>query len=267
MNFSVLISVYKNENSLFLDNALRSVIKDQTVLPSEVVLVRDGELTDDLNGIIDKWRESHDQFKVVGYPINRGLGFALQYGLKHCTNDVVMRMDGDDICRRDRFEKQLEAMASQSLVLCGGQIEEFNTRVGDLNRLRVVPLRPDKYDYEKRNPFNHMSVAFRKSFIEKVGGYEDVPGYEDYFLWLKLLAADFPCYNLPEVLVDARVGNNLMARRRGVDLFQKELNFQRKALDIGIWGRRVFYINVLRRALPRLLPPILMTVVYKKLRR
>jgi len=104
--FSILISLYHKENPLFLRQSLKSIFT-QTLSPTEVVLVEDGPLTDELHEVVKKIKNQHPELKVVPLPTNQGLGKALNEGLKHCSYDLVARMDTDDIAKPDRFEKQL----------------------------------------------------------------------------------------------------------------------------------------------------------------
>ncbi len=107
INFTVLLSVYKNEKPEYLNDAIESILY-QTTPPNEVVLVKDGELSNALNAIIEHWFNAYSSIiKVVSLSSNVGLGSALNEGLKHCSYDWVFRMDTDDICTPDRFNKQL----------------------------------------------------------------------------------------------------------------------------------------------------------------
>ena len=104
--FSVLISVYNKENSLSLRQSLTSVFR-QKLPPTEVVLLKDGPLTEELDKVIAEYVMRYPELKIVSLPVNQGLGKALNEGLKHCSYDLVARMDTDDIAKPDRFEKQI----------------------------------------------------------------------------------------------------------------------------------------------------------------
>lgn len=105
--FSILLAVYKKENPVYFSQSLDSIFS-QILFPHEVVLVKDGPLTDDLERVINKYQSKYYILKVVSLPVNQGLGKALNEGLKHCSHDLVARMDTDDIVKPDRFEKQLK---------------------------------------------------------------------------------------------------------------------------------------------------------------
>ena len=113
--FSVLLSVYHKEKAEFLDEALNSIVC-QTLKPDEIIIVEDGPLTNELNNVLDKFETENKCVKRVPLKVNSGLGKALNEGLKHCSNDLVARMDTDDIAFPDRFEKQVEFMSQMNAV-------------------------------------------------------------------------------------------------------------------------------------------------------
>lgn len=254
-SFSVLISVYKGEDATYLFDSLQSIFI-QSLKPAEVVLVKDGELNSKLNEVIDLFAEKYDSLFICGYTKNRGLGYALKYGLENCRYDIVFRCDSDDINVFDRFEKQMRLIETTDVAIVGSNIEEFNSTPGDLRRFREVPeVNEDIQRIKKsRNPFNHMSVAFRKTAVMASGGYMEMPGYEDYYLWLRLLEK-YEGYNIQSSLVHARVGNNMISRRQGLAFMLKELRFQRRLLSDNLIGTRRYFNNIMVRVTLRMLPP------------
>ncbi|MFT0349328.1 glycosyltransferase, partial [Bacteroides thetaiotaomicron] len=123
--FSVLISVYNKENSLSLRQSLTSVFR-QKLPPTEVVLLKDGPLTEELDKVIAEYVMRYPELKIVSLPVNQGLGKALNEGLKHCSYDLVARMDTDDIAKPDRFEKQIRVFQEHpELDVVGAWIDEF----------------------------------------------------------------------------------------------------------------------------------------------
>jgi glycosyltransferase involved in cell wall biosynthesis len=268
MNFSVLISVYSKELPSHLALALESILINQTVLPNEIVIVKDGLLPQDLNNILDNYKKNYPTIvKIYGYDQNKGLGFALNYGLKECIHELVFRMDSDDIAHSNRFEKQIEIFNKYQgeITIVGSNIEEFNNVPGDLKMFRNVPTSPQKIEKNKfyRNPFNHMTVAFFKSAIINSGGYKSMPGYEDYYLWLRVLK-NFKGINLKESLVFARVGNGMITRRQGFSFFVKEYNFQKTLLKENLISTKIFRKNIVYRIFPRLFPVFLLKIIYNK---
>ena len=261
------MSVYKKENPFFLEQALHSIIDKQSVKPNEIVIVKDGNLTKQLDNVLNKYYMKYPSIlKVHGYPKNKGLGYALNYGLNKSSNEIIFRMDSDDIANPLRFEKQLEVFKrnKNNLAIVGSNIEEFNNKPHDLNRLRNVPSSSLEINKKKfhRNPFNHMTVAFLKSTILKCGGYKPMAGYEDYYLWMRVLK-EFNGFNLSENLVYARVGNDMLGRRQGFRFFINEISFQKAIYFDGIQSFSSFIINVILRGLPRLLPKFALKIIYK----
>jgi len=246
------------------------VAKMQTIKPSEIVLVEDGVLTSDLYSIINKWKSViKEKLKIVKIPSNLGLGKALNFGLEKCTFEIIARMDSDDIADSKRFEKQLNLInKNKDISILGSNIQEFNTIPGDLNQIRKVPSNIIDINSIKklRNPFNHVTVCFKKFAVEDVGGYKDMPGYEDYYLWMRVLK-EFNGFNLSENLVNARVGNGMIARRQGFVFFTNELKFQRTLLADGLITNSVFLKNIFVRLFPRLLPKKVLELIYTKILR
>lgn len=89
-HFSVLMSVYIREQAALLDRALQSILVNQSVKPSELVLVEDGPLTDGLYHVIDKYRQIFPELISVKLPQNGGLGNALNAGMKQCRYESAM---------------------------------------------------------------------------------------------------------------------------------------------------------------------------------
>ncbi len=265
ISFSVLLSVYIKEDPEYLNQSLKSILAEQSVVPSEVIIIKDGKLTKELEKVLGKYATDYSSIiKIFGYEINQGLGYALNYGLNKCNNEIIFRMDTDDISSKDRFKIQLkEFKANNSLVIIGSNIEEFNNTPGDLKLNRNVPLTSNDIDNKKykRNPFNHMTVGFKKSIINKVGGYKDMPGYEDYYLWLRVLK-EHKGFNINENLVFARTGNDMIGRRQGFSFYKKEIKFQNQLRKDGLIGSLNYFQNIVFRAFPRLLPKKILKIIY-----
>lgn len=225
-NFSVLLSLYYKENSSALDQCFQSIWNDQTIHPNEIVLVLDGPIGEKLSQHVLFWqRKIGETLKVISLEQNIGLGKALNEGLKHCSNDWVFRMDTDDISTPDRFEKQLAFIECNPLViLFGGQVLEFENEPNDSQILKAVPTTNEEIRQfaQKRCPFNHMTVAYKKSIINELGGYQHHLFMEDYNLWLRVIGAGYLVANLPDIVLYARVGNGMHSRRKGLEYIKSE---------------------------------------------
>ena len=137
--FSVLMAVYKKEQPLFFKEALRSVF-EQSLIPNEVVLVKDGPLTEELEQIIVDFSSKNEQLKVITLEKNQGLGEALRIGLNSCSFDLVARMDSDDICKPYRFEKQIAFLKEhKEITIVGSWIEEFSDCKEEIEAIRELP--------------------------------------------------------------------------------------------------------------------------------
>ena len=268
MNFSVLLSLYHKEKPAFLRECLDS-LKNQTLKPTEIIMVFDGIVTPELEEVVIQYT-SILPIKVIRLPKNVGLGKALNEGLKHCSYNWVFRMDTDDICLPERFEKQVEFIKQHSdVVLFSGHIAEFSDDKTIITGYRKVPIGDKnirKYAL-LRSPFNHVNVAFRKDIIETVGGYQHHLFLEDYNLWLRVIAQGHEVGNIDEVLLLVRAGSDMVARRRGKDYIKGEwklFNLKRKLNLQNIFSG--FFIFLLR-VIPRILPTKILKIIYNFLRK
>lgn len=126
MKFSVLLSLYKKEKCQYLSKAMASIWSNQLLKPNQIVLVKDGLLTPELDAEVERWQaELGEVLTVVSLPSNVGLGAALNHGLLYCKYELVARMDTDDISLPDRFKLQVAFMAvNQGVAVSSGFIEE-----------------------------------------------------------------------------------------------------------------------------------------------
>lgn len=267
--FSVLLSVYYKEKPEFLEKSLESIWYDQSVKPSEIVLVKDGPLTYELEAVIENYIKLLP-LKIIALPENKGLGIALSEGLIHCTNDLVARMDGDDIAAPNRFLKQIQYFEQNpEISLLSSNIAEFELTPALIKSIRKVPQTHSAiFQFAKRrNPMNHMAVMFRKSDVLAAGNYQPFHGYEDYYLWVRMFLTGSRAANSNENLVFARIGNNMIARRQGLKFFNEELRLQKEFLNMGFINRMEWCHNILLRAVPRLMPIFILKLIYKTLRK
>lgn len=216
--YSVLMSVYYKEKPKYLKQAIES-IQGQTFPTDDFVLVCDGPLNAGLDAVITaKQQEMESALHVVRLAKNGGLGNALNEGMKHCKNELVARMDSDDISCPDRCKKQIAVFNMHpEISICSGIVEEFTVDPGIVDARRVPPeTNVEIVEFaKKRNPFNHPCVMYKKSAVEAVGSYQDFYLLEDYYLWLRMLMAGYQGYNIQEPLLHMRAGADLYLRRAG----------------------------------------------------
>jgi len=270
LDFSVLMPVYIKENPQYLQRAINSIL-NQTLPPSEIVIVQDGPLTHQLYQVLDDFVQQYPQkFNLIALPENKGMGFAMDTGLRNCKYNYVARMDSDDIAKADRFEKQITYLAQNPQIdLVGSFIEEFANEPGDLGRFRKVPVtQPEILAFTRyRNPVNHMTAVFKREKALLAGSYWHKRVLEDYNLWYQMLRQGCEFFNLPEVLVYARVGNNMVGRRRGIEYIKHELSFFRGMVNDKFITRREFYTHSAARIALKLMPSSWLNFFYAKLLR
>lgn len=266
MKFSVLMSLYVKEQPDYLEQCFESLVA-QTVQADEIILILDGKITAELEQVIQKF-SAILPLVVIPLSENQGLGKALNFGLTQCRNAWVFRMDTDDICLPDRFEKQVAFIEKHpETIILGGQIAEFGQDIHDIISYRRVPTHHNalvKFT-QQRCPFNHMTVAYQKETILASGGYEDLQ--EDYYLWIKLIALGKPVANLEDVLVYARVGNGMVNRRRGLAQAKAEWRLFKLKQKLGLQTISTGFATFVLRALPRLLPASLLGFIYRLTRK
>lgn len=270
MNFSVLMSVYYKESSNNLDQALESVIINQALKPTELVLIADGPLTDSLYDVIRKYKSIEPNFIFVQLPENRGLGYALNEGMRYCSCEWIARMDSDDISMSNRFEIQMQYIQQHPEVdVVGAWIVEFEGKVTNVLSEKRVPENHDVIlSYAKyRCPINHPVVVFRKTAILAVGGYKHWPNFEDYWLWVRLLMNGAVFYNIQKPLLWFRSNDEMFKRRGGLNYVRHEWCFQRYLLEIKFISRMQFVENMLIRSFFRLIPNNIRAFLYKKVLR
>ncbi|MBQ8228032.1 MAG: glycosyltransferase [Clostridia bacterium] len=269
IKFSVSMCVYGKDNPDWFKTAVDSIL-NQTKKPDEVVLVVDGPVPDELNKVIIEF-ENNPVFKVVRLKENRGHGEARRTGLEKCSCELVALMDADDISASDRFEKQLAMFQKDpKLTIVGGNITEFVDEPDNIVGARVVETEDSaiKDDMKIRCPLNQCTVMFRKSFVDSVGGYVDWFCNEDYFLWVRLMLKDARFANIPDYLVNVRVGKELYQRRGGKKYFLSEAKLQKYMLDNKIINFATFTVNVAKRFIVQiLLPNKLRSWVFQKFAR
>ncbi len=264
--FSVLISVFYKEYPAFLRQALHSIWYEQTLKPTEIVLVKDGPLTKELDNVIeDAMREM--PLKTVILPTNQGLGVALNEGLKNCTYDIVARMDSDDIAMPNRFSIEFSYLENHPNVdVVGAWITEFEDDPSEeLSKRKVPENHVDICHYAKsRCPINHPVVMFRKSAVEKAGGYQHCFLLEDYWLWVRMLIQGARFYNIPQSLLWFRTSPDMFRRRAGLRYVKSEVQFQYRLLKIGFISPLQYIKNISIRFCFRLIPNRLRMLLYKK---
>lgn len=265
MEFSVLITVYEKEKPYNLRKSLLSSYR-QTIRPTEIVLVCDGILTQDLYNEIENIKNLIPILKVYQLSTNVGSGPASRFGVEKCNTDIIARMDSDDYSEKTRFEKQIKAFKENpNLIMVGTNILEKNT---EFTALKTVPEKTEEIrEYSKfRNPFNNPSSMMKKEYILKVGNYRKFRYLEDYDLTMRLIhdnpTKDF--LNIQEPLVIMQTNNSSYLRRGGLLYVKTEFFLQADFYRRGYISKVELCRNIFIRNIVRVMPNSMRKLIYKK---
>lgn len=265
---SLLIAVYAGDKPEWFRAAIQSAVFEQTRPVDQVVLVIDGPVSNEYEKVIDRIK-CLDNSTVIRLRVNSGLAAALNEGLKHCSSEYVARFDSDDICHPRRIELQMAYLERVQYVdVLGTQIREFDENMKYCFGLRMVPCDHEsiKNFSKKRSPVNHMTVIYKKSAVNDVGGYPRIHGREDYGLWIKLLGDGYNFTNLPDVLVDSRGGLPMLKRRGGKRHIKPEWNLHKYKISNNVYLKYFSYFILFSRISVALLPVSLRCLCYRLVR-
>lgn len=269
-NYSVLMSVYYKEHPDYLRQSMQSIY-DQTVPTDDFVLVCDGPLTPELDAVISSMQQQFgSRLHVCRLLKNGGLGKAVNFGIGQCKNDLVARMDSDDVSRPDRCQRQLAIFQNHpEYSLVSGIVEEFSDTITNVSVRRIVPEHQDDIITfaKKRNPFNHPCIMYKKSDVEAAGGYQDFYLLEDYYLWIRMLQNGFIGYNLQEPLLWMRAGNDMYKRRGGWKYVQSQHNLFKYMAQTGFITGRQYQVQSVVRLIGAVVPNWLRAFLFKKILR
>lgn len=259
LQFSVITSVYKNDKPESIRVALDSLLVQQTVKPDEIVLVQDGPVSHETSRLLLEYKDNYgEKLNVIKLTQNKGLGNALMLGVENAKYDIVARMDSDDICAPDRFEKQLAYLESHpECDIVGGQITEFIDTPDNIVGKREVPCDNEAiYHYMRsRCALNHPTVMFKKKAVLDAGNYQDWFWNEDYYMWIRMMEQGCVFANLPDVLVNMRSGLDQYGRRGGKKYFDSEIGIKKLMLEKGMITRKEYLVNYIQRFIIQLLLP------------
>ncbi|TCD54163.1 glycosyltransferase [Alloscardovia theropitheci] len=273
MNFTVLMCVYAEDSLEFFKRALESCTADQTVKPTEVLIIRNGKVSDEIEQYLDNVQSHDSTIHVIRLAHNVGLAAALNRGLKHVTTDWIARMDADDISLPNRFELQTSFLRnhpdSADITVLGTSLQEFTETSPDKlewHEKRMLPTSHDELAKYARfqSPVHHPTVMIRTSALREVGGYpQDAGRFEDYLLWERLLLHGAFFANLSEVLLGYRVDSGAYTRRGGWAMLRDEVKLQKTFYKDGFTTLPLFIRNILVRGVYRLIPTGIKKPLYR----
>ena len=269
--FSVIISVYKNDNAVFFSRALDSITESQTIIPNEIVLVVDGPISKEIEDVISEYTKKYGIFKVIRLKKNVGLGKALKLAIENSTYELIARMDSDDVSAPTRFEEQLAYFElNPEIDVLGGDITEFIGEEHNIVGKRAVPLSNDciREFMKERCGMNHVSVMYKKEAVKQAGGYLDLFWNEDYYLWIRMWMKNAVFANTGSVLVNVRVGTDMYKRRGGSKYFKSEKKIQDYMLKYGMISYPLYIKNIAKRlVIQKLMPSNIRGFIFRKLAR
>lgn len=269
VNYSVLMSVYYKDNKDWLIESIESILK-QTKKTNDFVIVKDGKLNDELDLVISEYCKKYsDIFNIVELSENVGLGPALAIGVKKCKNEIIARMDSDDISREDRIEKELKIMQENNLDMVGSNIAEFTDNINNIRAYRILPENNDEIIKfaKKRNPFGHPSMLLRKSKVLEAGNYRTYYLCEDYDMWIRMFMVKAKAYNIQENLVYMRISDDFYKRRGGIKYLKSILKFKTEQFKNGFYSIKDYAISSCASIITCLMPNAVRELIYKKILR
>jgi glycosyltransferase involved in cell wall biosynthesis len=267
--FSVLMSVYFKDNADYLKDSIDSIL-NQTLMPNEIIIVKDGILNLELDNLLENYYNNFPiLFKIVSLPTNSGLANALNKGISICSNELIARMDADDICFPDRFEKQINFFSINDVDILGGQILEFGKNKRDIISQRRVPVSYDEIVkfMKYRSPFSHPTILIKKTVYEALGGYDISIFPEDYLLFVKAYLNGYKFANLQENILWYRIGDDrskALKRRWGYQYAKNEFKLYRKFFQLGYYTATTFFTVILIKIPLRIIPFSIFKLIYFK---
>lgn len=258
---SVLMGIYNC--AVTLPSAIDCILA-QTVEDWELILCDDGS-ADDTYCVAESYVNKYpEKIILLKNEKNMGLNYTLNHCLSAAKGEYIARMDGDDLCSPDRFEKELAALEQNPEMAVVSTAMTYFDETGTWGRSHPKPF-PQKADFLYGTPFCHAPCMARREAFEAVGGYTDDPKFlrvEDYDLWVKIYAAGYRGMNLEEPLYQMRDDRDAYSRRK----FRFRLNEARvirkaiRLLKLPKWQ----YYRALRPILVGLMPMWLYKSLHKK---
>lgn len=264
-SYSVLMSVYIKEDPQYLDQAIKSILS-QTVPTDDFVIVCDGPIRAEHERVFQKYKALYPGvIHDIRLAENVGIGAAANIGLQECRHELIAKMDSDDLAEPDRCEKQLQRFEENPrIAVLGGFIEEFVSDVDQPFDVREVPLTNEEIHQfaRRRQPFNNVTVMYRKSAVTAVGGYCNLRRAEDYDLYVRLLHSGCYAENLSDVLVKVRIGDGTSDRRTSWGTLQGFVISRWRAYRLGFSSVWDFLVACAAQCVVFLCPQKLQNYIY-----
>ncbi|WP_423997261.1 glycosyltransferase [Maribacter sp. IgM3_T14_3] len=263
-SLSVIMSVYHKEKPEYLELAMNSIWTVQNLKPTQIILIEDGELTDELYSVIEKWKNVLNQTLVIfKNKINIGLTKSLNIGIDNATGRYIARMDSDDVSVSGRFIKQIEYLEKNSEYSVVGSLAQEIDELGNYTNIRTYPFTDEEVrDYIcKACPLQHAGVMMKREIFDSGIRYnEDYRLTQDLALWFTILNAGYKIGNIPECLIQFRITeNSFVSRDKTKGLHEFKIYMKGIGKLKGITWR---YVYPLSRLVMRYMPPKLIKGIY-----
>lgn len=263
--FAVLMAVYRKDSPSLFEKAVNSVFMN-SLKPNQFIIVIDGPIEGPLRSMAEKLRSKFSLIQFIQLPLNVGLANALNEGIKYVDQNWIVRADADDINLHNRFEKLAHTISQNpNIQLLGSTILEIDQSGHPLS-IREVPCseREIRRYIKRRNPFNHMTVAYKADAVRSCGGYPNIFLKEDYGLWILMLHQGIPMMNLSDILVHASAGMDMFRRRGGWQYAKSEWKIQSLLVRCGNKSFISSLVDGFMRATFFLIPSGLRGILYMK---
>lgn len=269
--YSVLMSVYCKEVPQYLDLSITSML-NQTIPPDEFILVEDGPLPSQLVEVVEKnVANNPGLFEIIKNKNNLGLGLSLKKGIETAKNDWVARMDSDDYAIPTRCEQQMQFIKQNpNCEMIGSFESEFIDNIDNVVSIHKVPekMKQIKKFMHRRCAVLHPTVMYKKSAVIRSGNYQNVPLYEDYDLFSRMvLENNIETYNIQKSLYYIRTSSDFYKRRGGMKYAKTVLRFKWNQHVKGYMSLTDFIISGLGQACVCVLPNSLRKLFYMKVLR
>ena len=260
---SWLGSVYINSKKEDFKRAIKSIEWQDCKYIQEIIIVKDGHISKELENFLKnyKFKFSH---KIISLKNNRGLGIAMKIGSKSCIGKYIARFDTDDINLPNRLSTQIPILEDdQKIGLVSSAV--FEKSIKNKIFYKIPYKKSLKEIIYKFNPINHPTVIMNKAMLFKVGNYENVKYFEDYYLWLKFLKYGYRITLIYDALVLMNIEDKYR-KRWGIKYFFYESIFIFKVLKNKLI-KKVYIIYFIPRLLSRMIIlPIFQNNIRKKRR-
>lgn len=238
---SVLMAEY-NTNPEYLDESIESIL-NQTHKNFELIIIDDCG-SNDMKKFVKKYNDK--RIKVIKNEKNIGLANSLNKGLKIAKYDYIIRMDTDDICLKDRFEKQIKfAIENPQYSIIGGNHILFDDEREYKNELRVCgEIKKEHFLFN--TPFSHPTLILKKDDLIASGGYPNYRRGQDYAMEMQMYVNGFKGYIMEEELIKYRQDTNAYTKKnyrsRVIEYEIRKTFFKKLKLP---WYRFIYIIKPL----------------------